>query len=162
MFPGTGMKICTHCGAGILEPNKPWIHRGKIVCRRCFENLSPKIAASNQAQRSAAHLPPPSPGAWTKSATPGPVVRQDSPQEAGESARPLNGYGLAGLIIAVMGIFCAGLVSPIGLVMSLVGLRFRPRGLAIIATIIAALGTAYLIFWISLDIIAWRQLHHGR
>ncbi len=157
------MKICTHCGAGILEPNKPWIHRGRIVCRRCFENLSPQKSAASPTQPAATgntYAPPGAMAEW-RSAKPESAVLPNIPREAGESGRPLNGYGLAALIIAVMGIFCAGLVSPIGLVMSLVGLRFRPRGLAILAVIISALGTLYLIVWICLNIVSWRHVHHG-
>ena len=158
------MKICTHCGAGILEPNKPWIHRGRIVCRRCFENLSPKTAAVNPAQPGATGnlSEPPESGLRPTSAAAGSAVLQNIPNEACEAGRTLNGYGLAALIIAVMGIFCAGLVSPIGLVMSLVGLRFRPRGLAIMATIISALGTVYLIIWICLNVLSMRHVHQGR
>ncbi|NNM86999.1 MAG: hypothetical protein HKL95_00600 [Phycisphaerae bacterium] len=158
------MKICTHCGAGILEPNKPWIHRGKIVCRHCFENLSPPKAAGGQTRLTATGNPHASVQAVgeLRPAKPESAILQNTPGEAGESGRPLNGYGLAALIIAVMGIFCAGLVSPIGLVMSLVGLRFRPRGLAIMAVIISALGTLYLIVWICLNVISWRHVHPVR
>lgn len=157
------MKICTHCGAGILEPNKPWICRGRIVCRRCFESLSPRSANADRSLPLEPHSPNVHPGSVGQAPADveGGVVL-DAATGTSDGARPLNGYGMAGLIIAVMGIFCLGLVSPIGLVMSVVGLKTRPRGMAIIATIIAALGTAYLVFWVSLTLLSGRHLHPGR
>ena len=52
-----------------------------------------------------------------------------------------NGLGLAGFIVSLLGVFCVCL-SPIGLVLSLVGLSRRPRGFAIAGTVLGAIGLA--------------------
>jgi hypothetical protein len=57
-----------------------------------------------------------------------------------------NGLGIAGFIVSLAAIvFSAGLLSPIGLVLSFFGLFKRPRGLALAGFIIGLIGSAWLI-----------------
>jgi hypothetical protein len=63
-------------------------------------------------------------------------------QAVGFRPRPSNAMGVAGLIISILAlIFTCGLLSPIGLLLSLIGLFRRPRGEAIAGTIIGGIGT---------------------
>ena len=55
---------------------------------------------------------------------------------------PSNGLGTAGFVVSLVGIFTAGLLCPIGLLLSFFGLFKRPRGLAIAGFIIGLVGTA--------------------
>jgi hypothetical protein len=58
-----------------------------------------------------------------------------------------NTYGLMGLIFSIVGLVCTcALLSPIGLLLSLIGLRNPRRGLAIAGTVVGALGTLLLLF----------------
>jgi len=54
-----------------------------------------------------------------------------------------NGMGLAGFIISLVGWVSCGLLCPIGLVMSLIGLRRRPRGFAVAGVVLGALGSIW-------------------
>jgi len=55
--------------------------------------------------------------------------------------RPSNALGIAGLTTSVIGIFTCGTFSPIGLMLSLLGLLKAPRGNAIAGSIIGAVGS---------------------
>lgn len=58
-----------------------------------------------------------------------------------------NGIGLAGFIVSLVGlVVTCGLISPIGLVLSLIGLTKRPKGFAIAGTIIGFIGSLWFIF----------------
>ena len=61
----------------------------------------------------------------------------------GQQALPkqTNGLGLAGFIIALVGLCSGGVLSPIGLILALVALKDRPKGLAIAGVVIGALGS---------------------
>jgi hypothetical protein len=52
--------------------------------------------------------------------------------------------GIAGFVISLVGIVTCGLLSPLGLIFSLIGLGRQPKGLAIAGTVISALGTLLL------------------
>lgn len=53
-----------------------------------------------------------------------------------------NALGLAGFIIALVGLFgTAGLLSPIGLILSLVALGREPKGFAIAGVVVGAIGS---------------------
>ena len=70
---------------------------------------------------------------------PGPSAAQPLPPHA---APPSNGIGLAGFIVSVGGLVCTGgFLCPIGLVLSLFGLRKEPRGFAIAGAVIGAVGS---------------------
>ncbi len=52
-----------------------------------------------------------------------------------------NALGLAGFITSIVGILSCGILSPIGLILSFIGLFKRPRGFAIAGTIIGFIGS---------------------
>lgn len=58
---------------------------------------------------------------------------------------PTNGVGIAGFIVAIVGIVSCGLLSPIGLLISLVALIWPPRGFAIAGAIIGLLGSIWFV-----------------
>jgi hypothetical protein len=53
--------------------------------------------------------------------------------------------GVAGFVISLVGILTCGLLSPIGLIFSLIGLGRQPKGLAIAGTVISGLGLLGLV-----------------
>jgi hypothetical protein len=61
---------------------------------------------------------------------------------------PSNGLGIAGFIVSLLGIFTAGVLSPIGLLLSLIALLRRPRGFAFAGFIVGLVGTAILALWL--------------
>lgn len=60
--------------------------------------------------------------------------------------QPTNGLGLAGFITSLVGLVSCGFLSPVGLLLSLIGLLKRPRGFAIAGTVLGLLGSAFLAF----------------
>lgn len=57
-----------------------------------------------------------------------------------------NATGLVGFILSLLGLLgTCGLFSPVGLVVSLVGLGKRPRGFAIAGVVLGAIGSIWLI-----------------
>src|SRR5882724_11802812 len=52
-----------------------------------------------------------------------------------------NGMGLAGFIISLIGWLTCGVLCPIGLIFSAIGMRKEPRGMAIAGFVIGLLGT---------------------
>jgi hypothetical protein len=55
-----------------------------------------------------------------------------------------NGLGLAGFIVSLLGfVGTCGLLSPIGLIMSLIALRKQPKGFAIAGVVLGALGVLW-------------------
>lgn len=66
----------------------------------------------------------------------------------GQPAQPVqqvNGLGLAGFICSLVGFCTGGLLSPIGLILSLIALGKPPRGFAIAGVVIGALGSCGII-----------------
>ena len=64
-------------------------------------------------------------------------------------ARPTNGLGIAGFVCSLVGLLLTGgLLSPVGLVLSLVALGRRPRGFAVAGVILGALGSCGLLIGI--------------
>jgi len=59
--------------------------------------------------------------------------------------KPTNGLGIAGFVISLVGLCSGGLLSPVGLIVSLVALKNQPRGLAIAGVVIGALGSCGVI-----------------
>ena len=57
---------------------------------------------------------------------------------------PTNTLGLAGFITSILGLVSCGVLSPVGLVLSFIGLFKQPRGFAIAGTIIGLIGTVFL------------------
>jgi len=64
------------------------------------------------------------------------------PGYGGYKPAPSNGLGMTGFIISLVGaVVTAGLLCPVGLLFSLIGLRQQPRGFAIAGTIIGLVGS---------------------
>ena len=62
------------------------------------------------------------------------------------TAPTTNGLGIAGFVCSVLGILgSCGLLSPIGLILSLVAVGRQPRGFAIAGIVIGALGTCFVL-----------------
>lgn len=62
---------------------------------------------------------------------------------AGTPSRPatgVNGLGLAGFIVSLVGLATGGCLSPVGFVLSLIAVFREPRGFAIAGLVIGALG----------------------
>lgn len=60
---------------------------------------------------------------------------------------PSNGMGVAGFVVSLCGLFfTAGFICPIGLVVSLFGLRKEPRGLAIGGVAVGLVGSLLAVF----------------
>jgi hypothetical protein len=58
--------------------------------------------------------------------------------------QPSNNLGLAGFITSLLGILSCGVLAPIGLLLSLIGLTKQPRGFAIAGSIIGLIGSIFL------------------
>ena len=56
-----------------------------------------------------------------------------------------NNLGLAGFITSLLGLISCGVLAPIGLILSLIGLTKRPRGFAIAGTVIGVIGSIFLV-----------------
>lgn len=57
-----------------------------------------------------------------------------------------NGLGVAGFVTSLVGlVMCAGLICPLGLLLSTIALFKRPRGLAIAGFIIGLIGSSWII-----------------
>ncbi|MCC9605360.1 DUF4190 domain-containing protein [Blastopirellula sp. JC732] len=56
-----------------------------------------------------------------------------------------NNMGLAGFIVSLVGLVSCGLLSPIGMVLSLFGMRKQPKGLAIAGFVMGLVGTILLV-----------------
>ena len=68
----------------------------------------------------------------------------DSSSSGMPPERQSNGIGLAGFIVSIVGlVLTCGVLCPIGLILSLVGLRKQPKGFAIAGTVIGALGSVF-------------------
>jgi hypothetical protein len=66
---------------------------------------------------------------------------------ASDGTQPVNqtnGLGIAGLVVSILGILTCGLISPLGLLLSLIAMLKRPRGLAIAGTVVGLVGTGIL------------------
>jgi hypothetical protein len=74
-------------------------------------------------------------------------VVSTNPYAGSQRAAPkdeFNGWGVAGFVTAILGIFTCGFLHPLSLLISLVGLMWKPRGLAIAGVIISVLGSGFL------------------
>lgn len=57
---------------------------------------------------------------------------------------PTNGMGTAGFVFGILGLFTFGLLAPIGLLFSFLGLFKRPRGFASMGFLMSLLGVTFL------------------
>ncbi len=68
-----------------------------------------------------------------------------------------NGMGLAGFIVSIVGVFTGGCLTPIGLILSIVGLFKEPRGFAIaglIVSLIALFGWVLAFLFLGVGVFA--------
>ena len=56
-----------------------------------------------------------------------------------------NSMGLAGFILSLLGFFTCGLLSPIGLILSIIGMFKPPRGFAVVGMILGIIGSKWLL-----------------
>jgi len=63
---------------------------------------------------------------------------------------PSNGLAVAGFVFSIIGVLTCGCLSPIGLVLSAIGLAYQPRGLAVAGCILGGIGSVWLFVLLSL------------
>lgn len=70
----------------------------------------------------------------------------EQPQTYGEpeAAKGSNGFGVAGFVVSLVAFCVGGLLSPISLILSLIGLTRAPRGFAIAGLILSLIGCVVL------------------
>jgi len=78
---------------------------------------------------------------------PGSTARPQTARRSRRCCRNFNGFGVLGCLFSVLGIFTLGLVSPFGLVLSLLGMTRRPRTAATVGTALGLAGTGFLALW---------------
>ena len=71
-----------------------------------------------------------------------------------------NGLCILGSLVSILGLFTLGLASPIGLVLSLLAFRRRPRFAATVGTLLGGAGTAFLALWGLLAVSAYNTAHY--
>lgn len=77
------------------------------------------------------------------------MMNQYEYQAHGRSGQQSNAMGIAGFVCSLVGLVSVGSLSPVGLILSLIGLGREPRGLAIAGVILGVLGTCgWGIFWL--------------
>lgn len=64
-----------------------------------------------------------------------------------------NGFGTAGFVLSLVAIATCGILSPIGLILSIIGLFKQPRGMAAAGTVLGTLGSIWM-FTIGLTMVA--------
>ncbi len=62
-----------------------------------------------------------------------------------EPRRRFNMCGIFGCLISILAIPTLGLLSPLGLLVSLIGMTARPRGAATVGMVLGGMGTAFLV-----------------
>ena len=72
-----------------------------------------------------------------------------------------NGWGIAGFIVSVAGLFLCGIPSIVGAMLSLIGLRKEPRGLAIAGFILGLLGVLEILVLSLFLFTAYRVAESG-
>jgi hypothetical protein len=58
------------------------------------------------------------------------------------SPEPVNGLGIAGFVLSILGVLTCGMLTVLSLPLSLIALAKRPRGFAIAGTVISLVGVA--------------------
>lgn len=77
------------------------------------------------------------------------MMNQYEYQAHAQSGQQTNAMGIAGFVCSLVGLVGIGSLSPVGLILSLIGLGREPRGLAIAGVILGVLGTCgWGIFWL--------------
>ena len=70
------------------------------------------------------------------------IYLSDQPSSARRCCRGVNGLGIFGLVLSILGVFTFGMLSPLGMAVSLLALRRAPRGAALTGAVLGFLGTA--------------------
>lgn len=65
-----------------------------------------------------------------------------------------NGLGLAGFIVSLVGLVSRGLISPVGLVMSIVALKREPKGFAIAGLVLGILSSVWIVIGLAFGLFA--------
>ena len=71
---------------------------------------------------------------------------------------PTNGFGVAGFTVGILGLFTFGLLSPIGLILSFIGLFKKPKGFAAAGFAMSLVGVSFIGTVTALPFVAHR--HH--
>jgi hypothetical protein len=66
------------------------------------------------------------------------------PNPQWQTTLPRNTLGVVGFVFSLLGVVTCGVLGPVGLLLSLLGLFRRPRGFALAGTIISLLATLWL------------------
>lgn len=74
---------------------------------------------------------------------------------------PKNNLGLAGFIVSLVGFVGCGILAPVGLILSVIGLKREPRGFAIAGTVLGALGSILLVGLSMYFVFGVRQLKNA-
>lgn len=74
----------------------------------------------------------------------GPKVIERPLEMAVEEPPPRNLVGVSGFVLSLVSLFTVGLLSPLSLIVSLVGLSWRPRTFAGLGTVISLMGCGLL------------------
>lgn len=69
------------------------------------------------------------------------VYITDSPDPRAVRRSRSNGFGVAGFVLSLMGFFTCGVLSPLGLLFSVLGMFRAPRGLATAGMVMGLVGT---------------------
>jgi hypothetical protein len=64
------------------------------------------------------------------------------PSSSFRSPEPVNGLGIAGFVLSILGVLTCGMLTVLSLPLSLIALAKRPRGFAIAGTVISLVGVA--------------------
>lgn len=143
---------CPNCGRAGLVPGGSAGRPGK--CPACGATFmiaaATAVAAAGRPVVAQPHVDRSPPAA------PAGVLPERAAQGAGNQTivyvnqPPSNGLGVAGFVISLIGFLSCGVISPLGLILSVAGLSKEPRGLAIAGTILGGLGSIWVVVLVVL------------
>ena len=85
-------------------------------------------------------------------------IGPETPHPGYTHRRRSNGWGIAGFIVSLLSLlFTLGLLCPLGLLISLIGMLRAPRGLAFAGVLLGALGT---LPWAALAVGVYSEARH--
>ncbi len=125
-----GRQTCSVCGQS--NAAIPLLLRdGQLVCLECLHRQSVSRSANRPRVVPVDQRAVDPSASWDG--------RYSEPASGG------NGFGLAGFIISLVSVLTVFLLAPLGLILSLIGLRKAPRGLAIAGAVIGGIFTLLLL-----------------
>ncbi len=141
-----GPQTCSVCGQS--NAAIPLLSRdGQLVCLECLHRQSVASSARRSRVVPVDHR-----------AIDTPDLRD--PQYHQSAGSGTNGFGLAGFIISLVSVLTFFLLSPVGLILSIIGLRKAPRGLAIAGVVIGGCFTLLLpLLLVAILLPAFAQAH---